>query len=163
MLYICPKYYHHIEILHLMLYVNQNLIKCHHNNNLINHITSGIVLLGLSGTILSTIIILSKTKYGKYYKKIRYTQKSISNPSKTTLFNLQEISKNQTLRNRKHKIHTSVSKWHDEVYLDSESSFDYSQNLSDNSQNLSDDNSQEFNEINLDNKLPFNYQCETHI
>ncbi len=133
-------------------------------NNLVNHITSGIVLLGLSGTILSTIIILSKTKYGKYYKKIRYTQKSISNPSKTTLFNLQDTSRNQNLRNRKHKIHTSVSKWHDEVCLDSESSFDYSQNLSDDySQNLSEEQNKEINEINLDNSIPINFYSETHI
>ena len=133
-------------------------------NNLVNHITSGIVLLGLSGTILSTIIILSRTKYGKYYKKIRYTQKS--HPSKTSLVNLQDTSRNQTLRNRKkyNKSQTSISKWHDEVYLDSESSFDYSQNLSDDySQNLSNQQSQEFNEINLDNNIPINYHFETHI
>ena len=99
-------------------------------NNLVTHLTSGIVLLGLSGTILSTIIIFSKTKYGKYYKKLRYTQKSISKPSKGTLENLRMENETFTdkidnnLRNRRNK--GSISQWIDNVYLDSESSFDYS-------------------------------------
>lgn len=116
-------------------------------NNLINHLTSGIVLLGLSGTVLSALIVLSKTKYGKYYKKIRYTQKSMNDYSKNTL---EELTNSKTLRHRKNKSKSSISRWHDEVYLDSESSFDYSDNQS--------------KQENIDNNdLPLNYQFETHI
>ena len=129
-------------------------------NNPMNHITSGIVLWDY-GTILSSLIIFSRTRYGKYYKKIRYTQKSISNPSKNTLVDLHG---NNNLRNRKNKSYSSISKWHDEVYLDSESSFDYSQDL-DNSQNLDrhQKSNENINEVNCDNNLPINYQFETSI
>ena len=85
-------------------------------NNLVTHLTSGIVLLGLSTTIIASLITVSKTRYGKYYKKLRYTQKSISNPSKSTL---------ETLEIKKRRIN-SISKWQNNIYLESESSFDYS-------------------------------------
>lgn len=97
-------------------------------NNLVTHLTSGIVLLGLSGTILSTLIVFSKTKYGNYFKKLKYTQKR--NPrSKKNKENVKIQVTNQQIKNR--KKNTSISKWIDNVYLDSESSFDYSENESD--------------------------------
>jgi hypothetical protein len=96
-------------------------------NNLVTHLTSGIVLLGLSGSILSTLIVFSKTRYGKHFKKLRYTQKSIpENHPKDENLNIE--TKKTTLKNRKRN---SISRWQDNIYLDSESSFDYSENESD--------------------------------
>ncbi len=97
-------------------------------NNLVTHLTSGIVLLGLSGSILSTLIVFSKTRYGKYYKKLKYTQKS--NPRlKKFNENVKINTSEKEVRKRKNK--NSISKWIDNIYLESESSFDYSENESD--------------------------------
>tara|TARA_B100000767_G_scaffold57479_1_gene53192 strand:+ start:193 stop:1515 length:1323 start_codon:yes stop_codon:yes gene_type:complete len=70
-------------------------------NNLITHITSGIVLIGLSTGILSTIILLSKTKYGFFFKELRYSEKSISHPSESTLQKFRLLQQKNNLRNRK--------------------------------------------------------------
>ena len=70
-------------------------------NNLITHITSGIVLIGLSTGILSTIILLSKTKYGLFFKELRYSEKSISYPSESTLQKFRLLQQKNNLRNRK--------------------------------------------------------------
>ena len=98
------------------------------NVNNFTHLTSGIVLLGLSGSILSTLIVFSKTRYGKYYKKLKYTQKS--NPRlKKYNENIKINTSEKEVRKRKNI--NSISKWIDNIYLESESSFDYSENESD--------------------------------
>ena len=68
-------------------------------NNLVTHLTSGIVLIGLSGSIVAYAILFSRTQYGKHFKKIRYTRKSIINPSNSTL----EVIKNEQIKNEKIK------------------------------------------------------------
>jgi hypothetical protein len=129
-------------------------------NNLINHLTSGIVLLGLSGNILARIIIFSRTKYGKYFKKLRYTQKSIAKPSESTIEDFNRgYNSRSNLRNRKKlKRMTSISRWHEDVYLDSESSYDYSQ--------VSENKEEEIPELN-ESDFPLQgsttYQHETSI
>ena len=134
-------------------------------NNLVNHLTSGIVLLGLSSSILSRIIIFSRTKYGKYYKKLRYTQKSIAKPSESTIQNLNislesKRAQNSLRRRKKTRSTSSISRWHEDVYLDSESSFDYSQ-VSEN-RDRTDNLELENSDFPVQNKLP-DYQHETSI
>uniref|UniRef100_A0A6C0J915 Uncharacterized protein n=1 Tax=viral metagenome TaxID=1070528 RepID=A0A6C0J915_9ZZZZ len=120
-------------------------------NNLITHLTSGIVLIGLSSSILATIIVFSQSRYGKYFKKLKYTQKSISNPSQSTLetFNLRNRKNIKNMKNMKNRK-KSISKWQNNVYLDSESSFDYSDvsDINDNNINYSR-NDNNINDVNI--------------
>ena len=97
-------------------------------NNLVTHLTNGIVLVGLSTGILSSIIIFSQTKYGKYFKKLKYTQKSIKDTSESNLTcrNLTNNGLTSSNLRKRTKNQASISRWQNDIYLDSESSFDYS-------------------------------------
>ena len=115
-------------------------------NSLITHLVSGIVLVNMSTVIVSLFLMYFSGDYGKYYSKLRYTKTSINVPcfkkcskisdTEENIADIDDIDDidddfdnvNQVLRRRtKRHIKTGLEdRYHEDVYLDSETSYNYS-------------------------------------
>lgn len=133
-------------------------------NSLITHLVSGIVLVNMSTLIVSCIIMYFTGDYGKYFSKLRYTKTSINVPcfkkcsgkgkikeneegnntdnqeqqDPNTELGFSEVRKRRTVRKIKGKDNKILDdRIHQDIYLDSESSYNYS-SLDEDAKNMLD-------------------------
>ena len=124
-------------------------------NSLITHLVSGIVLVNMSTLIVSCFIMYLTGDYGKYFSKLRYTKTSINVPcfkkctgekknqteSQISRSNIRRRARrngltgtpdSETGNNIEDITENEENRYHGDIYLDSESSYNYSDgNMSD--------------------------------
>lgn len=107
-------------------------------NSLITHLVSGIVLVNMSTVIVSMVLMYFSGDFGKYFTKLRYTQTRIDIPcfKKCSQGKVEDkqnielenspIEANSTKLRKRVKKSINPNRYHHDIYLDSETSYNYS-------------------------------------